>query len=143
MSCGVGRRCGSDPGLLWLWCRPAATAPNLPLAWELPYATGAALKRLKKKKKKKKRRERDMKQSARPHGGGSESQDWTRTAVAQVHPPARRLCLIGNRLGSQDTPPSPPHTHCRASIMWAQGSPLPLPGGHISRCQDRIRKVWL
>ena len=28
-----------------------ATAPIQPLAWELPYATGAALKRQKKKKK--------------------------------------------------------------------------------------------
>ena len=49
MSCGVARRCGSDPMLLWLWCRPAAVAPFRPLAWELPYATGAgaALKSLK------------------------------------------------------------------------------------------------
>ena len=44
MSCGVGCRHGSDPKLLWLWCRPVATAPIRPLAWELPYATGVALK---------------------------------------------------------------------------------------------------
>ena len=25
--CGVGRRCGLDPPLLWLWCRPAAEGP--------------------------------------------------------------------------------------------------------------------
>ena len=25
--CGVGRSCGWDPALLWLWCRPAAGAP--------------------------------------------------------------------------------------------------------------------
>ena len=25
-SCGVGRRRGSDPVLLWLWCRPEAAA---------------------------------------------------------------------------------------------------------------------
>jgi len=31
--------------LLWLWCRPAATAPIRPLAWEPPYADGEALKR--------------------------------------------------------------------------------------------------
>ena len=35
--------------LLWLWCRPAAAAPIQPLAWELPHATGVALKRKKKK----------------------------------------------------------------------------------------------
>ena len=34
-----------DPALLWLWCRPAATAPIGPLAWEPPCAMGATLKR--------------------------------------------------------------------------------------------------
>ena len=28
----------------WLWCRLAAAAPIRPLAWEPPYAKGAALK---------------------------------------------------------------------------------------------------
>ena len=42
MSCGVGRRHGSDLTLLWLWYRPAATAPIQPLAWESPYAVAAA-----------------------------------------------------------------------------------------------------
>ena len=36
MSCGVGRRSGSDPALLWLWCKPVDTAPIRPLAWEPP-----------------------------------------------------------------------------------------------------------
>ena len=44
--------------LLWLWCRPAAVAPIRPLAWELPYAMGAALKSKKTKKKKKKKKEK-------------------------------------------------------------------------------------
>ena len=39
-----------DLALLWLWCRPAATAPIRPLARESPYATGAALEKKKKKK---------------------------------------------------------------------------------------------
>ena len=52
MNYGVGRRPGSDLAWLWLWCRPAATAPIRPLAWEPPYAAGLALKRTKKKKKK-------------------------------------------------------------------------------------------
>ena len=34
----------SDPELLWLWYRPAATGPIQPLAWELPYASSTALK---------------------------------------------------------------------------------------------------
>ena len=45
MSYGVGRRSGSDPELLWLWCRPAAAALIQPLACELLHAMGAALKR--------------------------------------------------------------------------------------------------
>ena len=53
MSCGVGHRRGLDPALLWLWCRLEATAHIRPLAWELPDATGAALKRQKDRKKKK------------------------------------------------------------------------------------------
>ena len=51
MTCGVDCRWGSDPKLLWLWWRPAAVVPIPPLAWELPYAMGVALKRKKKKKK--------------------------------------------------------------------------------------------
>ena len=51
MSCGVGRRCSSDPALLWLWCSLAAVAPIQPLVQEPPYVAGAALKRQKKKKK--------------------------------------------------------------------------------------------
>ena len=52
MSCGVGHRCSLHPSLLWLWRRPAATVPTGPLAWEPPYASGAALKDKKTKKKK-------------------------------------------------------------------------------------------
>ena len=45
MSCGVRRRRGSDPMLLWLWLWPAAATPTGPLAWKPPYAAGVALKR--------------------------------------------------------------------------------------------------
>ena len=66
MSCGIGRRHGLDPKLLWLWCRPAAVAPIGPLAWKLPYAMHVALKsKKKKKKKKKKEREREKKKKKR------------------------------------------------------------------------------
>ena len=44
MSCGVGFRCCSDLGLLWLWCKLEVVALIWPLAWEPPYATGTALK---------------------------------------------------------------------------------------------------
>ena len=43
MSCGVGPRHGLDSEVLW--CRPEAAAPIRPLAWELPYAVGTALKK--------------------------------------------------------------------------------------------------
>ena len=52
LSCGIGGRCSLDPALLWLW--PAAVVQIRPLAWELPYAMGAALKSEKKVKIKKK-----------------------------------------------------------------------------------------
>ena len=54
VSCDVGRRHSSDGTLLWLWRRPMATALIRPLAWESPYAVGAALKRQKEIQKIKK-----------------------------------------------------------------------------------------
>ena len=50
----IGEDAGSIPGLdqrvedlalLWRWCRPAGAALIRSLAWEPPYAAGAALKR--------------------------------------------------------------------------------------------------
>ena len=55
VSCGVGCRCGSDPALLWFWHRLVASALIRPLAWEPPYAVGAALEKAKRQKKKEKR----------------------------------------------------------------------------------------
>ena len=54
MSCGIGHRRGSDPELLWLWRRLMATAPIRPLAWEPPYAAGAAQEIAKRQKNKNK-----------------------------------------------------------------------------------------
>ena len=51
VSCGIGRRHGSDHAFLWLWLRLAAVALIEPLVWEPPYAAGEALKKKKKKKK--------------------------------------------------------------------------------------------
>ena len=76
MGCGAGRRHGSDLALLWLWRRLAATALIRPLAWELPYATGVALKKDKntekqktknktKQKKKRKKENRNRKSSVK------------------------------------------------------------------------------
>ena len=47
---GVGLRHGSDLALLWLWSRIASVVQiRPPLGWELPYASGVALKKKKKK----------------------------------------------------------------------------------------------
>ena len=54
VSCGVGCRRSSDPMLLWLRCRPVATALIGPLAWEPPYAAEAALEKAKRQKQKQK-----------------------------------------------------------------------------------------
>ena len=47
MSCGVVLRHSLDLMLLWLWHKPVAAAPVQLLAWELSYATDAALQRKK------------------------------------------------------------------------------------------------
>ena len=47
----MGGRHGSDPVLLWLWRRLVATALIRPLAWEPPYAVGAAQEKTKNKTK--------------------------------------------------------------------------------------------
>ena len=44
---GLRIRCCHEP-----WCRSAAVAPIQPLAWELPYAAGMALKSKTNKQKK-------------------------------------------------------------------------------------------
>ena len=58
MTCSVGCRCSLDLVLLWLWYRSAAVALIRPLAWELPYAEGVAIKRKKKEKEKERKKER-------------------------------------------------------------------------------------
>ena len=54
MSCGIGCRCGWYLAGTWLGSGIAVTVAITliqPLAWELPYAIGEALKSKKKKKK--------------------------------------------------------------------------------------------
>ena len=61
MSWGVGCRGGSDladPTLLRLGHGPVAAAPIRPLAWEPPYATGAALEKTKRQKQKQTNKDR-------------------------------------------------------------------------------------
>lgn len=65
VSCGVGGRRGLELVLMWLWCKPAATAPIWSLAWEPPYTAGAALKRPKQKTKNKKKKNKKNKRQMR------------------------------------------------------------------------------
>ena len=44
MSYGVGLRHGLDLALLWLWCKLAAMALILSLAWDPPYVPGCGPK---------------------------------------------------------------------------------------------------
>ena len=60
MSSGVGRRHGLDLVLLWLWRRLVTTAPIRPLAWEPPYAAGAAQEMAKKRQKKTNKKKRSI-----------------------------------------------------------------------------------
>ena len=139
MSCVVGHRRGSDPTLLWLWCRSVATAPIRPLAWQPPYVTGSSPRkdkrkegreegrtRKEKKRKEKKRKERKKKKNPTvsrptlsresptdqegPKGDSSEGQTWPK----------------GLQVGSGLVPPpSPPLRY-----LLFQSSPL---SGHLSR----------
>ena len=90
MSCGVGRRCGLDLALLWLWGRPAAVAPIRPLPWELPYAVGVALKGKKQKTKKTKKRPRCL----GPSPGDSDSLGLGREAAFLTSSQVRLLLVV-------------------------------------------------
>ena len=48
-------QCGSDPALLWLWCRPVATA----LIWAAPSSLGTSICQGADQKKKKKKKSQD------------------------------------------------------------------------------------
>ena len=65
------KSCGVVTDTTWIPCCcdcGAAAAPIQPLAWELPYAKGAALKKRKKKKKKKQKKTKKKKR----HSGSVE-----------------------------------------------------------------------
>ena len=77
MSCGVRRKRGLDPTLLWLWCRLEARVPIRPLAWEPPYAVGAALGKAKRQKKKKKKKNHSSNSFNPSHTQVSNKRLWT------------------------------------------------------------------
>ena len=85
--CGVDHRLSWDLARLWLWRRPAAVAPISPLAWELPNAEGAALKKKKKKKNPK------TKPKKRPLLLSLKAQLWPSRINSSLHSPQSRLHL--------------------------------------------------
>ena len=78
MSCGVGGRCGLDPVLLWLWCRPAAAALIRPLAWEPPCAAGEALKSKKQTKQNKTKQKK-------PYQGGTRETEFCTRSIFSLY----------------------------------------------------------
>ena len=74
MSCDVGVSRSSDLVVVCLWCRPAAVAPIGPLALELPYALGAALKS--KNKNKNKTKQKNKKQKFKGSERGFQAPVW-------------------------------------------------------------------
>ena len=91
MSRGVGHRYGSDLELLWLWCKPAAMAPVLPLAIELPYAMGMALK---SKERKERKEERKKKRKKGREGGRGEGRKEGRIDLKKQKKLVRRRVLV-------------------------------------------------
>jgi len=68
--------------LLWLWLRPAATAPVRPLAWEPPYTAGSRPrngKKMKEKRKKERKKEKltDLENTLVVAEGEREGVEWT------------------------------------------------------------------
>ena len=90
MGCGVGHRHGSEPALLWLWCRLAAVALICTLAWEPPYAAGVALKKRPKKKKSFEQTHRYREQTRGYQWGEGRGGTWggdleVQTATCHIH----------------------------------------------------------
>ena len=77
MSCALGCRHSSNPTLLWLWCRLAATALIRPLAQEPPYAMGAALDKTKRQKQKQTNKQKDSVHLFLEYGGEELAFIWT------------------------------------------------------------------
>ena len=86
--------------LLWLWCRPAATAPIWPLAWEFPYAAGVALKSKERKKKRERERKKGRK-SKRQWNYNTTSMCWEKTVNLEFYTQQNYLyyrCFTENKV---------------------------------------------
>ena len=97
MSCGVGRRRGSDPALLWLWSRPAATALIQPLAREPPYAVEVALGKAKRQKNKKQtnKQKKQITKNKKKYSEGGPGEEKRREFIGLVFPPEELILQKG------------------------------------------------
>ena len=87
--------------LLWLWYRPAAVAPTGPLAWESPYAAGAALKKQTNKKKMQKQRDSLGRLGEGPRPERKPSRAWARGGESVDGPAASARKLSGEVKGDE------------------------------------------
>ena len=116
-----------------LWHRPAAAVPIPPLAWELPYAAGLAVKK-KKKKKQASWRKPMYKGCMMGNKTGAKGSD-IRPCLSCLLSTCVVLCLCGHwppAIGNQ-IDPAPSSLPTPGAICPGQGSHL-HPGTRGSRC---------
>ena len=131
-SCGLGHRCGSDPVLLWLWCRLAALMP--PLTWELLYTAGGAVKR----KKRERNRLRNLQVQEQCWRWPPRARDQPILAGVpasasgcftadrlRLGPPLRREC-------GESAEPSRPASHSASKKMRTSSWRTPSPSLHLT-----------
>ena len=98
MNCGIVHRCSSDLALLW--CRPADVALIRLLAWELPYAAGAALKSKQANKQTNKKTHKRIKNQN--HNGLSEWLPSNRPQITNVGEDVKKRELLHTLGGNVD-----------------------------------------
>ena len=120
---GVGCRCGSDPVLLWLWCRQAAAALIRPLA-------GVALKTNKKKSLvPDESHQFDTEQKPGPSqcgGQASKEKKLQRPSVFKCLSPEPRFCPVGTFFLE---------ARCHSGATWSPNHRPPAPHhGYLFKC---------
>ena len=128
MSCSVDYRRGLDPVLLWLWRRPVATALIRPLAWEPPFATGAAPKKTKKEEKKTTKNTSSKPGLHLPPQGQASPGRVRATPQASSPHAAWRLCGV---MGSRPLP----SRGLRAEVLPGHYRAVPRAGSSVAASQ--------
>ena len=127
MSCSVGCRHGSDPALLWLWCRPVATALIRPLAWEPPYAAGAVQEIAKRKNKTKQKKKNKNKHPKNKLADCLEQPLGHHLHYQAAHPQSQGSLVTWECLPAKRAEP-PPWQCCTRWLGWPPGGSSALLG---------------